>query len=144
MIVVSGLLRTKSGEVRPLRQYQTLHNIPRKTTHRRAAQRGFNPTSYTPHELGPMAGTVFECGRNKPAEEVTGHPTQKPEAIVEYLVLLASAPGDLVLDPFAGSGTVGVVALRHGRRFIGIELSPEYVQMARKRISGPLFAEANP
>ncbi|HET8646952.1 MAG TPA: DNA methyltransferase, partial [Vicinamibacteria bacterium] len=47
----------------------------------------------------------------------------------------------LVLDPFCGSGTVGVVALRHGRRFLGLELNAEYVDMARKRIAGPLFAE---
>jgi len=48
----------------------------------------------------------------------------------------------LVLDPFAGSGTVGVVALRHGRRFLGIELNPTYCAMARRRIAGPLFAAA--
>ena len=63
-----------------------------------------------------------------------------PEALVEPCVLAGSKPGDLVLDPFAGSGTVGVVALRHGRRFIGCELNPAYVRMARKRIAGPLFA----
>ena len=44
-----------------------------------------------------------------------------------------------MLDPFAGSGTVGVAALRHGRRFIGCELNAEYVALARKRIAGPLF-----
>lgn len=51
-----------------------------------------------------------------------------------------NVPG-VVLDPFAGAGTVGVVALRHGRSFIGIELKPEYVTMARARIAGdlPLF-----
>jgi len=63
-----------------------------------------------------------------------------PEALVEPCILAGSAPGDTVLDPFAGSGTVGVVALRHGRRFVGVELNPGYVQMARKRIAGPLFA----
>ena len=49
----------------------------------------------------------------------------------------------LVMDPFCGSGTVGVVALRHGRRFIGLELNPAYVLMAGRRIAGPLFAEAS-
>lgn len=63
-----------------------------------------------------------------------------PEALVEPCVLAGSKPGDLVLDPFAGSGTVGVVALRYGRRFVGCELNPEYVEMARRRIAGPLFA----
>jgi DNA modification methylase len=65
-----------------------------------------------------------------------------PEALVEPCVLAGSAPGDLVVDPFAGSGTVGVVALRQGRRFLGIELSPAYCKMARHRIAGPLFAAA--
>jgi DNA modification methylase len=64
-----------------------------------------------------------------------------PEALVEPCILAGSAPGDLVLDPFAGSGTVGVVALRHGRRFVGCELNGEYVGMARRRVAGPLFAE---
>jgi DNA modification methylase len=64
-----------------------------------------------------------------------------PQALVEPCILAGSEPGDLVLDPFAGSGTVGVVALRHGRRFLGIELKQEYVGMARNRIVGPLFAE---
>ena len=47
----------------------------------------------------------------------------------------------MVLDPFAGAGTTGLVALRLGRRFVGIELSPEYVEMAKRRIEGdaPLF-----
>lgn len=63
-----------------------------------------------------------------------------PQALVEPCVLAGSKPGDLILDPFAGSGTVGVVALRHGRRFLGLELNPEYARMARRRIGGPLFA----
>jgi DNA modification methylase len=58
-----------------------------------------------------------------------------PEALVEPCVLAGSAPGDVVLDPFAGSGTVGVVSLRHGRRFIGLELNQEYVKLALNRIS---------
>jgi DNA modification methylase len=58
-------------------------------------------------------------------------------------VLAGSKPGDLVLDPFAGSGTVGVVALRHGRRFLGLELNPTYADMALRRIAGPLFAGAS-
>lgn len=57
-----------------------------------------------------------------------------PEAVAEPPVLATSRPGDLVLDPFAGSGTVGVVALRHGRRFVGVEISPAYAQIATGRI----------
>jgi DNA modification methylase len=65
-----------------------------------------------------------------------------PEALVEPCILAGSKPGDTVLDPFAGSGTVGKVAARHGRRFVGIDLNPQYVDMARRRIAGPMFAEA--
>ncbi len=62
-----------------------------------------------------------------------------PQALVEPCILAGSEVGDLVLDPFAGSGTVGVVALRHGRRFIGIDLKKDYVDLARDRVMGPLF-----
>jgi DNA modification methylase len=57
-----------------------------------------------------------------------------PKSLVAPCVLAGSRPGDVVLDPFAGSGTVGVVALRNRRRFIGVELSPDYAEMARRRI----------
>jgi site-specific DNA-methyltransferase (cytosine-N4-specific) len=58
-----------------------------------------------------------------------------PEALVEPCILAGSASGDTVLDPFAGSGTVGVVAKRHGRKFVGVELNPEYAEMAEQRIN---------
>lgn len=64
-----------------------------------------------------------------------------PQALVEPCVLAGSRPGDLILDPFCGSGTTGVVALRHGRRFLGLELNRAYVDMARRKIAGPLFAQ---
>lgn len=57
-----------------------------------------------------------------------------PEKLVEPCVLAGSRPGDLILDPFAGSGTVGVVAQKHGRQFIGIELNPDYVKLAEARL----------
>jgi DNA modification methylase len=57
-----------------------------------------------------------------------------PEALVEPCVLAGSAVGDLVLDPFAGSGTVGVVAMRHGRKFVGVELNADYAKIAQDRI----------
>ena len=65
-----------------------------------------------------------------------------PEDLVEPCVLAGSEPGDTILDPFAGSGTVGVVAKRHGRKFLGIELNSEYADLAKQRIESeqnPLF-----
>jgi modification methylase len=62
------------------------------------------------------------------------HPTQKPEALLARVLLASTRPGDLVLDPFFGSGTTGAVAKRLGRRFIGIERDPAYARAAEARI----------
>jgi len=62
------------------------------------------------------------------------HPTQKPEALLHRIVLASSKPGDVVLDPFFGTGTTGAVARRLGRRWIGIELDPRYAAAASRRI----------
>ena len=67
-----------------------------------------------------------------------------PEALVEPCVMAGSRPGDLVLDPFAGSGTVGVVALRAGRRFLGIDISAAYLDLARERLRPLLSQERLP
>ena len=62
-----------------------------------------------------------------------------PELLVEPCLLAGSKPNDLILDPFAGSGTVGVVAKKHNRSFIGIELNPDYAKIANDRIDETLF-----
>ncbi len=74
-----------------------------------------------------------------PSESGTVHPTQKPVALMEYLIRTYTNLGDLVLDNCMGSGTTGVAALRAGRRFIGIERDPDYFRICQKRI-----AEAQP
>jgi DNA modification methylase len=63
-----------------------------------------------------------------------------PMALVEPCIKAGSRAGDTILDPFAGSGTTGIVAARHGREFVGIELNPKYAEMADQGIAGPLFA----
>jgi modification methylase len=63
------------------------------------------------------------------------HPTQKPEALLTRILLSSSNPGDIVLDPFFGSGTTGAVAKRLGRHYIGIERDPDYAKAARARIA---------
>ena len=62
------------------------------------------------------------------------HPTQKPEELLARIILSSSNPGDLVLDPFFGSGTTGAVAKRLGRHYLGIERDPAYVDVAKARI----------
>jgi site-specific DNA-methyltransferase (adenine-specific) len=71
-------------------------------------------------------------------EKVFGkHPTQKPVMLLERVVLASSLPGDLVLDPFCGSGTTGVAALLHGRRFIGIDTDKGFLRdLAIPRLKG--------
>ena len=73
--------------------------------------------------------------RLKGADGKKLHPTQKPEALLARVILSASRPDDLVLDPFNGTGTTGAVAKRLGRRFIGIEREKKYAKAAEKRIA---------
>jgi site-specific DNA-methyltransferase (adenine-specific)/modification methylase len=62
------------------------------------------------------------------------HPTQKPIRVLQKVVKIASNKGDIVLDPFMGVGSVGVAALRLGRRFLGIEIEEKYYKAAEKRL----------
>ena len=73
--------------------------------------------------------------RLRDAEGRKAHSTQKPEALLYRVILAASNPGDVVLDPFFGSGTTGAVAKKLHRRWIGIERRTEYVRLARQRIA---------
>ncbi len=66
--------------------------------------------------------------------ENTDHPTQKPEKLIAKLILASSRPGDVVFDPFAGSGTTCVVAKKLGRRFLGVEIDEEYCMLGAKRL----------
>lgn len=70
----------------------------------------------------------FPNGRSK------RHPTEKPLNLFEYLVKTSSNPGDLVLDPFLGSGTTSEAAIKNGRSYIGFELTPEYFEVANERL----------
>src|SRR4029079_6727916 len=71
------------------------------------------------------------CGTFK---ERTAHPCQMPEAVLERIIRVSSNPGDVVLDPFAGSGTTLAVAKRLGRKYFGSELSEEYAVAVRSRL----------
>jgi site-specific DNA-methyltransferase (adenine-specific) len=85
-----------------------------------------------PGEGAPCLPGVIVASPPSRTERV--HITQKPVDLLDVLVMVAP-PGGLVLDPFAGSGTTGVAAMRQGRRFIGMELVPAYLNIARERIA---------
>ena len=87
------------------------------------AARGKLPTDVWWHTI------VSPTGKEK-----TGYPTQKPEAIVRRMVLASTRPGDRVLDCFAGSGTTGAVARRHGRSFLLVDDNPAAVEVMRARL----------
>lgn len=91
--------------------------------------------TWQPHPLGAKPRDVIEvpviCNG---MTEKTAHPTQKPEALIERLILASSAVGQLVVDPFAGSGTTAVVAERLGRRWLVADADARYVGLARARL----------
>ena len=62
------------------------------------------------------------------------HPTQKPEYLLEKIILSSTKENDIILDPFVGSGTTGVIAKRLNRKFIGIDSESEYLDIAKKRL----------
>jgi DNA modification methylase len=97
------------------------------------------------HGYGGSGGAsrFFYCPKADTTERNTGlhgqrnsHPTVKPVALMRWLCRLITPPGGTILDPFTGSGTTGIAALREGFAFIGIEREPEYASIARARIIG--------
>ncbi|MCG9894449.1 MAG: site-specific DNA-methyltransferase [Fimbriimonadaceae bacterium] len=90
---------------------------------------------YSGNPLGKNPGDVWPIPNVKNNHvEKTDHPCQFPVELIERLVLSMSEPGDLVFDPFLGAGTSVIAAIRHGRRGVGAETDPSYVQIARERI----------
>jgi site-specific DNA-methyltransferase (adenine-specific) len=89
------------------------------------AARGKLPTDVWWHTIVPTNGA-----------EKTGYPTQKPEGIVRRMVQASTRPGDWCLDFFAGSGTLGAVAAKLGRRYVLIDSNPEAVRVMRERLAG--------
>ena len=77
---------------------------------------------------------VWESSLTKPSEKKQGsHPTQKPIAILERIILASTDEGDLILDPFNGSGTTGIVANKLNRKYIGIDKEKEYLELTIRR-----------
>jgi site-specific DNA-methyltransferase (adenine-specific) len=80
----------------------------------------------------PDVWEVYPPSKNEKA--FGKHPTQKPVALIERIVDASTNEGDWVLDPFMGGGTTGVATVKLGRRFVGVELEPTYIDVARQRL----------
>lgn len=78
--------------------------------------------------------SVWSIPTPRPAEKLHGkHPTQKSLLLLERIVVAATNPGDIILDPFSGSATTGIAAVKHGRKYIGIEKETEFLDLSIKR-----------
>ncbi|MFC9065904.1 DNA-methyltransferase [Streptomyces harbinensis] len=110
--------------------------VPQKYQNKKS-WRGANKGELTCNPLGKNPGDIWLFQNVKHNhEEQTVHPAQFPEDMVARMLLSTTKPGDTVLDPYMGVGTVAVVARDHGRNFLGAELDPSYHAIALQRISG--------
>lgn len=140
----AGYTKTLAAHYEPLLWFSkgsnyTYHQIrePYKSTERLKHTITKNGKVWTPNPEGRMAGDVWMfpvlAGRRFKEEKVD-HPTQKPLSITLRIIRHFSNPSDLVLVPFAGSGTECVAAKQEQRRFIGFEINPDYVMIAQNRL----------
>ena len=120
---------------------------------RARVRNGFGKAAYLRDEAGevvigkekqgvPLADVWNIPFLNPKAKERVGYPTQKPILLLERIITIATDPGDCVLDPFCGSGTTLVAAKLLKRDFIGIDISPEAVQLAEARLREPVKSES--
>jgi len=112
--------------------------VPQKYPGKRH-HKGKNKGAYSGNPLGKNPEDVWNIPNVKANHvEKTKHPCQFPVGLVQRLIRALTSAGDLVLDPFAGSGTSGVAALMDGRRFVGAEIDPEYYALAHPRLRDAL------
>ena len=98
------------------------------------AKHKFNYQLMKEHNDGKQMKSLWNILPPRKDEKRFGkHPTQKPIELLERIILSSTDEGDLVLDPFSGSGTTGIAAIRNQRRYIGLELEDEYIDLASKR-----------
>ncbi len=96
----------------------------------------FNYQLMREHNGGKQMKTVWKIGAPGKAEKNCGkHPTQKPVELLDRIILASTNEGDTVFDPFAGSSTTGISAVRHGRKFTGCEKEKEYIELSTNRLS---------
>lgn len=123
-------------EKQPTYNPQMTHGHKRKTAVKRQdespvyGRQDFDPLAYDSTSRYPRSVLTFPSDKQRS----NLHPTQKPVALMEYLIRTYTNPGDTVLDNCMGSGTTGVACKNTGRRFIGMEMDDNYFQIAQKRI----------
>jgi DNA modification methylase len=157
---VVALFPTNAGQSGPLKTRNS-----DKTRHAFGEFAGSPDANFTPHDERGSAARFFYCAKASRTDRNEGlsssstpvvtkdatmrecetaarstrngnhHPTVKPTDLMAYLVRLVTPPGGLVLDPFMGSGSTGKACMREGFRFIGIDMTPEYVEIAKARIA---------
>lgn len=129
--VLLWFARGKDSTFNPMRK-------PYKSQERLRYKVSKNGKEWTPNPLGKLEGDVWHiptlAGRRFSKEKVP-HPTQKPIALCAKLIEQFSNPGELVVVPFVGSGSECVAAAMKGRRFWGAEINPDYIHIARQRLS---------
>ena len=103
---------------------------------RRRGKLRCNPLGKNPTDVWSIPKVTSGAGRS--SSERTPHPAQSPEAVIDRIVKASSDPGDIVLDPFVGSGTTAVVARRLGRVAVGFETRDDYLDIAARRIERSL------
>lgn len=103
----------------------------------------FRKGGYCNPENYERAKTVYYQPINLTDKKLYEHPTIKPLNIIENLILNSSKEGDVVFDPFMGSGTTGVACKLHKRNFIGCEINPDYFKICEERINGTSIKKSN-
>lgn len=125
-------------------RFQNRHETLLWCSSKKAAPYTFNYQTLKALNGGKQASSVWDIPICLGPERLKGedgkklHATQKPEKLLYQVILTSTKPGDLILDPFMGTGTTGAVAKMLGRHFIGIEREEKYVHCARKRIASVL------
>ncbi len=97
-----------------------------------------NPLGKNPTDVWEFPKVT--SGRKRSSTERTPHPAQFPLAVIDRIIKACSNPGDIILDPFVGSGTTAEAALRNGRQVVGFEIREDYVSIAEKRVDSAASA----
>lgn len=130
--VIAALAGRKTPQLRPKFEAIVLAQRPKDGTFVDNWMRW--RTGLVDLETAPQPSTAFAC--NKPKRETfVDHMTVKPVDLMQRLIEVFSTPGQVVLDPFTGSGTTAVAALTTGRRFVGFEIEKKYVTMSMRRLA---------